>query len=154
MVSGQPSLFNHDQHNIEVLYCALIAQGYYYIERERVFVSIEVRRHGIKVWRDKWIEVAVLYETDTPGVFNYMPHRGDILRNLYYELAFHGTKYKIAYGRTYEQCGQCNRKLSLDRSKHYGIGSECEGKHPEVINEVDESNGRLSWEELQSAKSS
>lgn len=43
------------------------------------------------------------------------------------------TTAMIDYGREMECCGRCGKQLTDARSRHYGIGPECEKHIPEVI---------------------
>jgi hypothetical protein len=45
-------------------------------------------------------------------------------------------------------CCICNKELTDPRSRHYGIGPDCEKTHQYVINEVDSSNDDVPWEHL------
>lgn len=47
----------------------------------------------------------------------------------------------IRYGQAKEQCCHCGKTLTDERSRHYGIGPECEKGWPEVIDEVDANEG-------------
>lgn len=43
----------------------------------------------------------------------------------------------LRYARTINKCCRCNAALTDERSRHYGIGPECEKHSPWVIEEVD-----------------
>jgi hypothetical protein len=45
-------------------------------------------------------------------------------------------------------CCICNKELTDPRSRHYGIGPDCEKTHQYIINEVDSSNDDTPWERL------
>jgi len=47
----------------------------------------------------------------------------------------------ILYGREKGQCCRCGKQLTDERSRHYGIGPECEKHLPEIIDELDEAEG-------------
>lgn len=42
-----------------------------------------------------------------------------------------------AYAKELKQCCICGRALTDERSRHYGIGPECEKGHPDIIEYVD-----------------
>jgi hypothetical protein len=44
----------------------------------------------------------------------------------------------IDYGREIGRCCRCGKELTDERSRHYGIGPECEKVWPEIIRLVDE----------------
>lgn len=44
------------------------------------------------------------------------------------------------YGQVIGRCCRCHKQLTDDRSRHYGIGPECEQIFPWVIEEVDAAN--------------
>lgn len=157
LTSPSPSLFDPKEYNARRAYCALIEPGYYRIGEYRIRVSVDRSVHLVKLWSDRrelWLNFARLYETDKAGIFNYYRIGGSGLPDIsehYYELMAHPAKYRAAYGQDAHRCGDCNRELKHPRSKHYGIGPECETK-PEnqyLIEIVDEANGGLPWEALQ-----
>lgn len=47
----------------------------------------------------------------------------------------------ILYGREKGQCCRCGRELTDERSRHYGIGPECEKHWEEIVSEIDEAEG-------------
>lgn len=47
----------------------------------------------------------------------------------------------IRYGREKGMCCRCGKQLTDERSRHYGIGPECEKHWPEVIDDTDEAEG-------------
>lgn len=44
----------------------------------------------------------------------------------------------LRYAKEIGRCCRCNAQLTDDRSRHYGIGPECEQHWPEIIDMVDE----------------
>lgn len=57
-------------------------------------------------------------------------------------------------GRRYGKlghCCRCNCELTDERSRHYGIGPECEKHWPSMIAQVDDINGGMSYEQLSAA---
>jgi len=52
------------------------------------------------------------------------------------------------YSKELGHCCRCNTELTDERSRHYGIGPECEKHWPDVINEVDEENDGMPFEHL------
>ncbi|MFD5451621.1 MULTISPECIES: DUF6011 domain-containing protein [Streptomyces] len=44
----------------------------------------------------------------------------------------------VQYGREVGQCCRCGKPLTDNRSRHYGIGPECEKYWPDIIELVDE----------------
>jgi hypothetical protein len=54
----------------------------------------------------------------------------------------------LRYARLKGNCCVCNKDLTDPRSRHYGIGPECEKSHGYLIAEVDESNDGKSYEML------
>ena len=47
----------------------------------------------------------------------------------------------ILYGREKGMCCRCGKQLTDERSRHYGIGPECEKHWSEIIDEIDEAEG-------------
>lgn len=47
----------------------------------------------------------------------------------------------MKYARLHKVCSRCGKKLTDNRSRWYGIGPECEGYWPEIINMVNETKG-------------
>lgn len=52
------------------------------------------------------------------------------------------------YSEHLNQCGICGKTLTDERSRHYGIGPDCETRYPEVIDEVDDQNDGRTYEQL------
>lgn len=55
---------------------------------------------------------------------------------------------QLQYARELGHCCNCNKTLTDERSRHYGIGPECEKFRPEIIDRVDEMNDGKSYETL------
>lgn len=51
------------------------------------------------------------------------------------------TQCAIDYGREIGRCCRCGKSLTDERSRHYGIGPECEKVWPHLIDTVDEASG-------------
>jgi hypothetical protein len=54
----------------------------------------------------------------------------------------------MTYSKKLNQCQRCNKDLTDERSRHYGIGPDCEKLLPQHIERVDEYHGGLSYETL------
>ena len=46
----------------------------------------------------------------------------------------------IQYSKLHKVCCRCHKKLTDERSRWYGIGPECEGYWPEIINTINNSD--------------
>ena len=64
------------------------------------------------IWREKLIESILFLVTDSWGC-------------------------QRRYAEKMERCCRCNASLTDDRSRHYGIGPECEKHWPHIIEQVD-----------------
>lgn len=53
------------------------------------------------------------------------------------------------YAKELGRCCRCNTELTDERSRHYGIGPICDKQWGWIINEVDDENDGLSFEQLQ-----
>jgi hypothetical protein len=53
-------------------------------------------------------------------------------------IAVNKTACSVAYGRKIGRCCRCGKTLTDERSRHYGIGPECEQHWPHIIEEVDQ----------------
>lgn len=58
----------------------------------------------------------------------------------------------MRYAQLKGNCCICNKELTDPRSRHYGIGPDCEKTHGWVITEVDENNDGVPWERLADSK--
>jgi hypothetical protein len=54
----------------------------------------------------------------------------------------------LDYAREIGSCQICNKTLTDERSRHYGIGPDCETRHRTIIEYVDELNDGLSYETM------
>lgn len=54
----------------------------------------------------------------------------------------------LLYSKLKGNCCICNKELTDPRSRHYGIGPDCEKTHQSIINEVDDQNDGTPWERL------
>ena len=52
------------------------------------------------------------------------------------------------YSIELQRCARCGKELTDDRSRHYLIGPECEKHRPWAIEEVDDRNDGLSFEQM------
>jgi hypothetical protein len=52
------------------------------------------------------------------------------------------------YSQLKGNCCICNKELTDPRSRHYGIGPDCEKTHQYLINEIDDENDGVPWERL------
>jgi hypothetical protein len=55
---------------------------------------------------------------------------------------------QIRYSRLKGNCCICNKDLTDPRSRHYGVGPECEKSHGDIIADVDEANDGQPYEAL------
>lgn len=106
------------------------------------FVRISHPKHGkyrdaIKIQSqhgDRLETRAVLWPSGSLSIFDRR-----IIDPLMGILADHKTCL-MTYGQKLGHCCRCHKALTDDRSRHYGIGPECEKYYPWVIEQVDEQN--------------
>lgn len=75
---------------------------------------------------------AVLWPSGSWSIF-----RGSIIENMMLLVADH-QEATLRYGQLIGRCMRCNLELTDERSRHYGIGPDCEKVWPWVIDAVDE----------------
>lgn len=90
----------------------------------------------------RWEEVAVLWPSDKWSV--YKTTAVDALMLLVVDYQGAAMRYAWQIGK----CCRCNSPLTDDRSRHYGIGPECDDYWTWVIEMVDERNDGHSFEYL------
>lgn len=95
---------------------------------------------------------AARFKVDAPtGPYRWYVHKNSIVDALMLLVVDHQNA-GIRYASELGQCSRCNKSLTDERSRHYGIGPECEKVWQFRINFVDERwNGR-SYEELHAAR--
>lgn len=93
---------------------------------------------------DKWSEALVLYPSG-----KWWVRKPSAIEMMFLVMADTKT-CRLRYSIEVQACGNCNKTLTDDRSRHYLIGPDCEKKYhlQDAIAEVDDKNDGMSFEEL------
>lgn len=90
---------------------------------------------------DSWYR-RVMYAPDGKVVsHNNQAIKGMSLSDILISIVADQTTAAIEYATRANECARCGRELTDDRSRHFGIGPECEKNWPHIINEVTERKG-------------
>jgi hypothetical protein len=127
-----------------------IAQGYYAVplndSDDHSFVRISFPKNGKykgctkiqTIHGENLKERAILYPSGTFSIF--APPRTqqrDVLLTALMGIVSDSHACNRRYAQIIGRCCRCNKQLTDTRSRHYGIGPECEEYMPWVIDEVD-----------------
>lgn len=137
-----------------------VHSGYYAVQKEEGatvdFIRVSRPKHGNFKGS---IKVQTIHGPNMQDVWTYFPNSDKIWIR-------HGASPKIEddllliyadwqgcamrYARIIGKCCRCNLRLTDDRSRHYGIGPDCEQVWPQIIDRVNDQNDGLTYEQLRS----
>jgi hypothetical protein len=89
------------------------------------------------------IKVQTQHSDVLKDALNYLPNgrtevHQAVMVDIILAVALNQRQAALTYGRRLNQCCKCGKTLTDERSRHYGIGPECEKHWPQIIVEVDE----------------
>lgn len=133
-----------------------VPDGYFAVEQDEkplTFIRLHLRTHG----RRKGFRILQTQHSDDLVVRAFKYPNGDwwfidrekTVVDLLIALVANHQRFAVLYGQTIGKCCRCGKTLTDERSRHYGIGPECEGKLPWVIELVNNQHDGKSYEELQ-----
>jgi hypothetical protein len=123
----------------------LVENGYYAVRKDKDsdWVFLRVSRPDFGQYKDcvkvqtQHGETLKLVFLVYPGSRGYSVMNGQV-KDLVITLVVNPKMAAVQYGREVGQCCRCGKPLTDKRSRHYGIGPECEKYWPEIIELVDE----------------
>jgi hypothetical protein len=91
--------------------------------------------------------VAAIYPSDK----RMRLYGGPVVLDRILQVIANSTEAARAYAKELNHCCRCNKELTDERSRHYGIGPECEKVWPDMLGSVDLENNGFTYEQLRAA---
>lgn len=107
----------------------------------RVWRPISGKRKGCLLIKTQHSDAYRDFITIYPSGSVWFAQRADKLDMALLMVAADPFTSAMKYAKLNSVCCRCGKKLTDERSRWYGIGPECEGYFPEIINMVNESKG-------------